>query len=170
MGTANVEIRLLNRMAAQITTHQWPQFQMAAGQCSRACCQRRLWHAWESIYLGVPLKTKTRRELVAALKPHYLQFLRPDNGDLPKGYTPPSRPAAHTPGRRPARQRLPNPAVNSSHSTHSAPTRSAAKHGGAATQSALQRVGLPCPKAPPGVPLQIVCLKTSIYGIAIQGD
>ncbi|MGA3328257.1 MAG: radical SAM protein [Terriglobia bacterium] len=44
------------------------------------------------IYLGRPLKTKTRRELIAGLKPHYWQYLRVDNGDLPDGYTPPSRP------------------------------------------------------------------------------
>ena len=44
------------------------------------------------IYLGRPLKTKTRRELIASLKPHYWQYLRPDNGDLPDGYTPRSRP------------------------------------------------------------------------------
>jgi radical SAM superfamily enzyme YgiQ (UPF0313 family) len=45
------------------------------------------------IYLGRPLKTKTRRELIAALKPHYWQYLRADNGDLPDGYTPPAGPA-----------------------------------------------------------------------------
>ena len=36
------------------------------------------------IYLGKPLKTKTRRELLATLRPNYLQYLRTDNGDLPK--------------------------------------------------------------------------------------
>jgi hypothetical protein len=41
------------------------------------------------IYLGKPLKTKSRRELIASLKPHYWQYLRADNGDLPVGYTPP---------------------------------------------------------------------------------
>jgi radical SAM superfamily enzyme YgiQ (UPF0313 family) len=41
------------------------------------------------IYVGKPLKTKTRKELIASLKPHYLQYLRADNGDLPEGYTPP---------------------------------------------------------------------------------
>jgi len=35
-----------------------------------------------------------RRELIAGLKPHYWQYLRADNGDLPEGYTPPSRPVA----------------------------------------------------------------------------
>jgi radical SAM superfamily enzyme YgiQ (UPF0313 family) len=44
------------------------------------------------IYLGRPLKTKTRKELIAGLKPHYWQYLRADNGDLPEGYTPPPRP------------------------------------------------------------------------------
>ena len=48
------------------------------------------------IYLGRPLKTKTRRELIASLKPHYWQYLRPDNGDLPEGYTPPLQPVAQT--------------------------------------------------------------------------
>jgi hypothetical protein len=41
------------------------------------------------IYLGKPLKTKTRKELIANVRPHYLQYLRADNGDLPEGYTPP---------------------------------------------------------------------------------
>ena len=49
------------------------------------------------IYVGRPLKTKTRRELIAALKPHYWQYLRADNGDLPEGYTPPSHPGAQSP-------------------------------------------------------------------------
>jgi len=41
------------------------------------------------IYIGKPLKTKTRKELIASMKPHYLQYLRADNGDLPDGYAPP---------------------------------------------------------------------------------
>jgi radical SAM superfamily enzyme YgiQ (UPF0313 family) len=41
------------------------------------------------IYLGKPLKTKSRKELIASLKPHYWQYFRRDNGDLPEGYTPP---------------------------------------------------------------------------------
>lgn len=43
------------------------------------------------IYVGKPLKTKTRRELIASVKPHYLQYFRADNGDLPEGYNPPSK-------------------------------------------------------------------------------
>jgi radical SAM superfamily enzyme YgiQ (UPF0313 family) len=39
------------------------------------------------VYMGKPLKIKSRRELIAGLKPHYLQYLREDNGDLPEGYT-----------------------------------------------------------------------------------
>jgi hypothetical protein len=38
------------------------------------------------IYLGKPLETKNRRELIATLKPKMLQYLRADNGDLPDGY------------------------------------------------------------------------------------
>ena len=44
------------------------------------------------LYMGKPLETKTRRELIASLKPRYWQYLRADNGDLPDGYTPPPRP------------------------------------------------------------------------------
>ena len=44
------------------------------------------------IYIGKSLVTKTRKELIASLKPHHLQYLREDCGDLPEGYTPP----AHT--------------------------------------------------------------------------
>jgi radical SAM family protein len=43
------------------------------------------------IYVGKPLVTKSRRELIATLKPHHLQYLRADNGDLPEGYKPPPR-------------------------------------------------------------------------------
>jgi len=43
------------------------------------------------IYLGKPLRTKTRKELIAAVKPHYWQFFRADCGDLPDGYTPPAQ-------------------------------------------------------------------------------
>jgi radical SAM superfamily enzyme YgiQ (UPF0313 family) len=39
------------------------------------------------IYTGKPIKVKSRKELIAGLKPHYWQYLREDNGDLPEGYT-----------------------------------------------------------------------------------
>jgi len=47
------------------------------------------------IYIGKPLKTKTRKELIASVKPHYWQYFRPDNGDLPDGYTPLPKPQPH---------------------------------------------------------------------------
>jgi len=47
------------------------------------------------IYIGKPLQTKTRKELIASVKPHYLQYFRADNGDLPDGYTPPAKPQPH---------------------------------------------------------------------------
>jgi hypothetical protein len=40
------------------------------------------------IYLGKPLKVKTRKELIATLRPNDWRFLRADNGDLPDGYSP----------------------------------------------------------------------------------
>jgi radical SAM superfamily enzyme YgiQ (UPF0313 family) len=49
--------------------------------------------AWMGkIYIGKPLKTKTRKELIASVKPHYLQYFHADNGDLPDHYTPPPQP------------------------------------------------------------------------------
>lgn len=61
----------------------WPLFMF-----SGAISEKRL-ASMGKIYLGKPLKTKTRKELVASLKLHYLQYLRPDNGDLPAHYLPP---------------------------------------------------------------------------------
>jgi radical SAM superfamily enzyme YgiQ (UPF0313 family) len=43
------------------------------------------------IYTGKPIKVRTRKELIAGLKPHYLQYLREDNGDLPADYIPQAR-------------------------------------------------------------------------------
>lgn len=37
------------------------------------------------IYLGRPLDIKGRKELLATIKPHQWQHLRPDNGDVPQG-------------------------------------------------------------------------------------
>jgi hypothetical protein len=44
------------------------------------------------IYIGKPIKVKSRKELIAGLKPHYLQYFRADNGDLPEGYVPQAQP------------------------------------------------------------------------------
>lgn len=38
------------------------------------------------IYVGKPMKIKTRKELLATIKPKDWRFLRADNGDLPEGY------------------------------------------------------------------------------------
>ena len=35
------------------------------------------------IYIGRPLKTKTRRELLAGIRPAFWRYLRPDTGDTP---------------------------------------------------------------------------------------
>jgi hypothetical protein len=39
------------------------------------------------IYVGKPLKTKTRKELIASVRPNYWKYFREDNGDLPAGFT-----------------------------------------------------------------------------------
>lgn len=45
------------------------------------------------IYVGKPMKTKTRKELIAAVRPQWLPYFRADNGDLPENYSPPATPA-----------------------------------------------------------------------------
>jgi hypothetical protein len=38
------------------------------------------------IYPGEPLKIKTRKELLATIRPEHQHFLRPDTGDMPEGF------------------------------------------------------------------------------------
>jgi radical SAM superfamily enzyme YgiQ (UPF0313 family) len=40
------------------------------------------------IYYGQPLQTKTRKELLASVRPNHWRYLRPDTGDMPDGWTP----------------------------------------------------------------------------------
>jgi hypothetical protein len=40
------------------------------------------------IYVGKPLRTKSRRELLATIRPSYRRHLRADNGDLPADASP----------------------------------------------------------------------------------
>jgi radical SAM superfamily enzyme YgiQ (UPF0313 family) len=63
----------------------WPLW-MFSGAISEQNLERM-----RKIYIGKPLKTKTRKELIANMRPNYLRYLRADNGDLPEGYTPPPR-------------------------------------------------------------------------------
>ncbi|MEW6210403.1 MAG: radical SAM protein [Acidobacteriota bacterium] len=58
----------------------WPLFMF-----SGAISEKRL-ERMGKIYIGKPMQTKTRRELIASMKPHHWQYMREDNGDLPEGY------------------------------------------------------------------------------------
>jgi radical SAM superfamily enzyme YgiQ (UPF0313 family) len=62
-----------------------PNFKYPLFMFSGAISERRL-EQMGKIYIGKPLKAKTRRELIAAARPHYWKYFRPDNGDLPEGY------------------------------------------------------------------------------------
>jgi radical SAM superfamily enzyme YgiQ (UPF0313 family) len=42
------------------------------------------------IHIGQPIVVKTRKELLASIRPHQWQYLRADNGDIPEGAPPPS--------------------------------------------------------------------------------
>lgn len=46
----------------------------------------RLMAKMGKIYTGRPLRVKSRKELLATVKPLYWKHLRPDNGDLPDGW------------------------------------------------------------------------------------
>ncbi|HEY6293467.1 MAG TPA: radical SAM protein [Terriglobia bacterium] len=65
-----------------------PNFTWPLWMFSGALSEKRL-AKMGKIHVGRPLKTKSRKELIASLKPHYWQYLRADNGDLPDGYSPP---------------------------------------------------------------------------------
>src|ERR1041384_109154 len=61
----------------------WPLL-MFSGAVSEKNLQRM-----GKIYRGKPLKVKTRRELIASLKPKDWRYLRPDNGDMPVEFSAP---------------------------------------------------------------------------------
>jgi hypothetical protein len=58
----------------------WPLF-MFSGAISEEMLRRM-----GKIYIGRPLRTKNRKELIASVRPNYWQYFRADNGDLPDGY------------------------------------------------------------------------------------
>ena len=62
---------------------KWPLF-MFAGALPEAMMAKM-----GRIYLGRPLRIKTRKELLETVKPHLHQFLRPDTGDMPAGWAAP---------------------------------------------------------------------------------
>lgn len=56
----------------------------------------RILQGMGKIHAGKPLVSKSRRELIASLRPNYLKYLRADNGDLPEN----SNRSAELPGER----------------------------------------------------------------------
>jgi hypothetical protein len=79
----------------------WPMFMFASA------LPEWLMDKMGRIYVGRPLKVKTRKELLATVKPHQRQFLRADCGDMPDmpANTPPSR------SQRPYISLVPSPAA-----------------------------------------------------------
>ena len=67
-----------------------PNFTYPLLMFSGALSEKRL-EQMGKIYVGQPLKTKSRAELIASLKPKHWQYLRADNGDLPKESATPGR-------------------------------------------------------------------------------
>jgi hypothetical protein len=62
----------------------WPLFMFASAM------PERLMSAMGKIYVPPPMTIKTRAELLATIKPHHRQYLRPDTGDMPPGFVPPA--------------------------------------------------------------------------------
>ncbi len=65
---------------------KWPMFMF----CSVA--PESLMAKMGKIYMGKPLKVKTRKELLETIKPSMQQYLRADTGDMPDQMPPPSEP------------------------------------------------------------------------------
>ena len=57
----------------------WPMFMFAGA------LPEKLMGRMNKIHVGRPIHVKTRKELIASIKPHLWQHLRADNGDLPEG-------------------------------------------------------------------------------------
>ena len=68
---------------------KWPMF-MFAGALPESLMGRM-----GKIYIGKPVQVKTRKELLATVKPSMRQHLRPDTGDMPEGEIP--KPPAPSP-------------------------------------------------------------------------
>jgi hypothetical protein len=64
----------------------WPMFMFASA------LPEWLMDRMGKIYVGKPINVKTRKELLATIKPHQWRFIPQDAGDLPDGYSPPSAP------------------------------------------------------------------------------
>jgi hypothetical protein len=62
----------------------WPMFMFASA------LPESLMEKMGKIYIGKPLKIKSRKELLATVRPNQRRFLRPDTGDLPEMPTEPA--------------------------------------------------------------------------------
>lgn len=62
-----------------------PNFTYPLLMFSGALSEKRL-EQMGKIYVGQPLKTKSRAELISSLKPKHWQYFRADNGDLPEEF------------------------------------------------------------------------------------
>jgi hypothetical protein len=60
----------------------WPLFMFAS------VLPERVMGRLGKIHVGRPIRVKTRKELLATIKPHQWRFIPPDAGDLPEGHTP----------------------------------------------------------------------------------
>jgi radical SAM superfamily enzyme YgiQ (UPF0313 family) len=69
----------------------WPMFMFASA------LPEGLMSKLGKIYVGKPLHVKTRKELLATIKPHQLQYLRADCGDLPDDMPTKAKPQAPRP-------------------------------------------------------------------------
>ena len=71
-------------MALPSAQTEWAQFHLATDDVRRRGAGKNP-HRCGKIHVGKPLESKSRRELIASLRPNYLKHLRADNGDLPDG-------------------------------------------------------------------------------------
>jgi hypothetical protein len=62
----------------------WPLFNFASA------LPESWMHKMGKLYKGAPMRVKTRKELLATIRPQHWKHLREDNGDLPEGWPGPA--------------------------------------------------------------------------------
>ncbi|MEE8584969.1 MAG: radical SAM protein, partial [Acidobacteriota bacterium] len=68
----------------------WPLFMFAS------LLPEKLLEKMGKIHVGKPMKTLNRKELLQTVRPNYWKYFRPDTGDMPDGWTPPTPPQEET--------------------------------------------------------------------------
>ena len=75
----------VSALAVEAAQDEWAGFHLAVADVHQHLPER-LMEKMGKIYRGRPLAVKSRKELLATIKPQHWKYLREDNGDLPDGW------------------------------------------------------------------------------------